>query len=569
MTYVPLRFFLILLILPALQTAAQEPPGGFGGFFGIEPPKEESVNAEQLYRVNNVLQKNIQALMGKGVLSEQRPLADTVRFGWPLRQAAGFNDPGYYGISNYLDQDPTSNGLLDFNCGKRTYNGHRGTDIYTYPFGWAKKDENAVEVIAAADGIIVAKFDNYADTSCANCNPNLPTCQWNAVFVRSNTDGTIVWYGHLKKASLTTKAVGEPVAKGEYLGVVGSSGNSTGPHLHFEVWLNGNYDWLIDPWQGTCNSDGNSSFWETQEPYHVPMINKVATASAIPKFSQCYNNGTGEQPNYKNVFGINETVYFPVYVRDNLVGKKYHFKIVKPSGEVMWNWSLDAFNTYYSSAWLYYYYAGSYFNVPGTWKFIVSYENNTVEHLFSMAYPLPLNLLSFTGEWRGKSGYLAWKTTGEEKMEKFLVERSTDGRQFGSIGTIAAKGKNAGTTLTEYDYYDELSQNGSYYYRLKMMETDGNFTYSKIVSLQPQTKKETLQLLANPVGAELRFVSADDIPQAAVRVIDQLGKTVMVQNLSVRKNQQTLIAAGHLAPGMYYLMIQGKSTKLTRAFLKQ
>ena len=45
----------------------------------------------------------------------------------------------------------------------------------------------------------------------------------------------MAWYGHLKRGSVTPKVVGAPVAAGEYLGTGGRFGNSTGPHLHFEL----------------------------------------------------------------------------------------------------------------------------------------------------------------------------------------------------------------------------------------------------------------------------------------------------------------------------------------------
>ena len=105
--------------------------------------------------------------------------------------------------------------------------------MYTWPFSWYKMDHDQVKVVAAADGVIIYKSDGNFDKNCGFNNDN-----WNAVYVE-HADGSVAWYGHLKNGSLSTKAVGESVSSGEYLGIVGSSGSSTGPHLHFEVRKHG------------------------------------------------------------------------------------------------------------------------------------------------------------------------------------------------------------------------------------------------------------------------------------------------------------------------------------------
>ena len=173
----------------------------------------------------------------------------------------------------------SSPGLLDYECDARTYNGHRGTDYATWPFHFLKMDLDLVEVVAVAPGTIVLRQDGNYDRQCDWNDYN-----WNAVYVR-HADGSEIWYGHLKNGSVTTKNVGETVDRGEYLGIVGSSGGSLIPHLHFELYDSSQN--LNDPYAGTCNSLNVSSWWEDQPPYYDSAINRMGTSHTEPHFPAC------------------------------------------------------------------------------------------------------------------------------------------------------------------------------------------------------------------------------------------------------------------------------------------
>lgn len=152
-------------------------------------------------------------------------------FRWPLRAAGGYSNPGFWRVSYYVDHDAlVPNQLRDFSCGARTYDrsdgyNHRGTDISLSHDAWNVMAAGQVEIVAAAPGIIINKSDGNFDQSCAN----VVGSPWNAVYVQHD-DGSVAWYGHMRNGSTTTKAVGARVEAGEYLGKVGSSGNSGGPH---------------------------------------------------------------------------------------------------------------------------------------------------------------------------------------------------------------------------------------------------------------------------------------------------------------------------------------------------
>jgi len=129
---------------------------------------------------------------------------------------------------NYVDQDPGP-GIKDWNNGVYTYNGHTGIDFQIR--GFSSMDEG-VDVYAAEAGKVIniqdGNFDRWSRFKPFSKDP--PS---NFVIVRHKS-GVTTEYWHLKKNSISVTK-GQQVSAGEKLGLVGSSGISNGPHLHFTV----------------------------------------------------------------------------------------------------------------------------------------------------------------------------------------------------------------------------------------------------------------------------------------------------------------------------------------------
>lgn len=333
----------------------------------------EEKRAELLEQV----QSSINKLRGEGkiaAISSSSP----PKFILPVRgNGAGEKDFGFHVMGNFVDHNPSfPNQLLDYNCGTRTYDtdagyNHKGVDIINYPFAWNKMDNNETVAVAAADGQIIFKQDGNFDRSCTWNT----TTTWNIVGLR-HSDGTLSYYGHLKLNSLTAKAVGEMVTQGEFLGVIGSSGVSTVPHLHFEVYNADNK--LQDPYQGTCNSMNNFSYWLVQPAYRDSAINKLMTHSAQPVGQPCPNPTI---TNEKSVFAPGSQVFVSASYRDPVAGQQSQFSLIQPDGTVNQSWTYVIPNTSPGVS------LGFLRLLPvnamtGVWKFRVVYESKTYEHTF-------------------------------------------------------------------------------------------------------------------------------------------------------------------------------------------
>ena len=89
----------------------------------------------------------------------------------------------------------------------------------------------------------------------------------------------------MKNNSLTSKGVGDTIVEGEFVGFVGSSGLSTGPHCHFELHDTfGNY---IDPFSGPCNPNVTTSYWRSQVAYTYATVNALRISLSAPSLPSC------------------------------------------------------------------------------------------------------------------------------------------------------------------------------------------------------------------------------------------------------------------------------------------
>jgi murein DD-endopeptidase MepM/ murein hydrolase activator NlpD len=301
---------------------------------------------------------------------------NAVSLEWPLQQADGYDDPGYYATINYVDQDNTS-GIMDYNCGSRTYDGHRGIDIMLWPYRWEKQANDAVEVIAAAPGTILGKMDGNYDLNC-NCDD----INWNVIYIQHD-DGSVAWYGHMKANSLTTKDVGDTVETGEFLGVVGSSGCSTDPHLHFEFYANNLQTILVEPFAGDCNNlNGNTSWWADQKPYRESKINRLMTHYDAPE--QNFGCPSDNDLIYESdQFDPGDIVYFSANYQDHLFQQSTSYKIYKPDNSVWQSWDFSSPDTY-NAFWWYWIYTLPTDAPEGLWTFEAIFEGETYTHDFQV-----------------------------------------------------------------------------------------------------------------------------------------------------------------------------------------
>ena len=162
---------------------------------------------------------------------------------------------------------------------------------------------------------------------------------------------------------------------------------------------------------------------------------------------------------------------------------------------------------------------------------------------------LPLTLGNFYYTLLNKKVLLNWETLSESNTKSFTIERSTDGINFEAIGNTAAAGNSS--ALKKYSFTD-LNPRYINHYRLKQIDADGRFVYSKILFVKmPQANPlEVLQTVAK--GNLQVLIHLPQVSIASLVLYDFSGRKVKQYN-AVEGSQSMPLQ--NLASGSYLLQL--------------
>lgn len=175
---------------------------------------------------------------------------------------------------------------------------------------------------------------------------------------------------------------------------------------------------------------------------------------------------------------------------------------------------------------------------------------------------LPLDLLSFTGSLQSNNTVLLkWKTENETNTSHFQVERSLDGTVFAAIGNVAANGNS--TAIANYSYNDLMAGNQPtlvLYYRLKMVDANGAFKYSNVITIVLADITGKVMVYPNPVRDEARLVITAPVDgKLSFSILDNASRIISQESAQVKKGGGNIITINmdKLAAGVYYIKLSG------------
>jgi hypothetical protein len=166
---------------------------------------------------------------------------------------------------------------------------------------------------------------------------------------------------------------------------------------------------------------------------------------------------------------------------------------------------------------------------------------------------LPVTLVDFSAVKEADLVTLKWEVADQIDMLKYVVEHSIDVKAFKAIGETPA------TDTTSYSLTHHKPAPGINYYRLKSLETDGDFAYSKIIAVNFNNAENTV-FYPNPVSSRLHLKIRPDLIGLSGRIVmfTADGKLILEKNIHGFKEQEH-IDVSNLAAGSYWVRIENKT----------
>ncbi|HUM51009.1 MAG TPA: T9SS type A sorting domain-containing protein [Chitinophagales bacterium] len=187
---------------------------------------------------------------------------------------------------------------------------------------------------------------------------------------------------------------------------------------------------------------------------------------------------------------------------------------------------------------------------------------------------LPIELTTFTGYNDGALNVLNWTTSSERNSLKFEVEKSLDGTNFTYIGERPAAGNSS--TPRDYTLNDEHPVTGNNYYRLKMVDIDGQFKYSDVILIKVAQSEITdgiLNVYPNPTNDKLNIVyQAGAEQQLNLNIFNAIGQSMMNNQFKLDAGIHTIVVdAIDYAKGMYIIKLQNTDSgeRFNSKFVKE
>jgi hypothetical protein len=185
---------------------------------------------------------------------------------------------------------------------------------------------------------------------------------------------------------------------------------------------------------------------------------------------------------------------------------------------------------------------------------------------FLYSSTLPVTWLYVKGEIRDDRALITWATAQEEETDKFMVEHSTNAQVFNTVGEVAAA-ENSNSSQ-RYSFNHAGLAAGMNYYRLKQLDKNGKFTYSKTIQLLYKPDQQQTMVAPNPVSNTLYLIVGTSVVLKKMELFDLAGKLILTRQFGARQ-QVYSIDVSSLLHGSYIVKLYDEKGTSSHQLLKQ
>ncbi|MCF0054261.1 T9SS type A sorting domain-containing protein [Dyadobacter sp. CY356] len=197
----------------------------------------------------------------------------------------------------------------------------------------------------------------------------------------------------------------------------------------------------------------------------------------------------------------------------------------------------------------------------GKRNFVINIRDATFKSpdaIFSVSLPctpLPVTLTSFDVLNENETVMISWSTTEESNSDYFEIQHSSDARLWKKLGTVLAYGDTK--TVQQYHFTDNFPLANINYFRLKMVDRDATYAYSRIRTLNFD-REASARIFPNPVSDILTIETPDWSSVSGIEIYNAAGQKVFGRN---GKDLQKSIDTSSFSPGIYVVKLLKNNTE--------